>query len=341
MAWRYPWVLGFFLLWGGLVLLWYFNKHRRSSFYHSMPGPLAENLFNRIRWTRTVLRQRLRMAGVAFLILSASGPQIGTRVKPVERKGVDLVFAVDVSVSMDAIDVKPSRLEKAKYEIGQLVKKLKGDRVGIVVFAGSSHLYLPLTTDYEAALLFLNTIDTKMIPTQGTSLHSALSTALSVFTEENEKHKVVILVTDGEDHEGDAVAIANKAMKTGLVIHTIGVGTHAGSLIPIKTGDDVSKYKRDKQGNLVTSVLNESALSDVARAGNGIFIRFDNRAASYVTLLDAINAMEKKTISTHEFSEYEDRYQILALLSLLCFVIGFIIPTRDKRQHETWRGRFV
>lgn len=341
MEWRYPWMFLFIAIWIAIILFSSLKGSKSSLFYNAISKQLKDNLFNRTHWNRVILRRRLQSVGIVFLIIAAAGPQVGTKVKPVERKGVDLVFAIDVSISMDAIDVKPSRLEKAKFEISQLVNQLKGDRVGIIVFAGTSHLYLPLTTDYEAVLLFLDVIDTAMIPTQGTSLKSALSTAISVFPEENKKHKVVILVTDGEDHEGDAVAFAEKASDTGIIIHSVGVGTYTGSLIPVGNEDDIINYKRDLQGNLVTSVLNESALSDVANAGDGIFIRFDNQASSYLNLLRVINMMEKKTISTHEFSEYKDQYHIFAFITLLCFIFPFFISTKNTRDLDTWRGRFV
>ncbi len=341
MAWKYPWMFLFLVMWIILMVWTSIKREEKSSFFESISTQLKDSLFNRTQWNRIHLRHRLQSIGVILLILAATGPQIGTKVKPVERKGVDLVFAIDVSISMDAIDVKPSRLEKAKFEISQLINQLEGDRVGIIVFAGSSHLYLPLTTDYEAVLLFLDAIDTKMIATQGTSLKSALSTAISVFPEENTKHKVVILVTDGEDHEGEAVIFAEKAAETGIIIHSVGVGTYAGSLIPVGNDNGIINYKRDLQGNLVTSVLNESALTKIANAGKGIFVRFDNNAASYVNLQKSINMMEKKTISTHEFSEYEDRYQYLAALSLICFVLAMIIPTKNSNTSDTWRGRFV
>ncbi len=276
-----------------------------------------------------------------LLVFAASGPQIGTRLKPVERRGLDLVFALDVSVSMDAEDVKPSRLDKAKFEISQMIKELAGDRVGLIVFAGSSNLYLPLTSDYETALLFLDAIDSRMIPTQGTDLSTALSTALSAFPAESEKYKVLTLVTDGEDHQGAAIKVAADASKTGIVINTVGVGTPTGSLIPVREKtDQTEKYKRDKQGRLVTSVLNESILKDIAQAGNGIYVRFDNRYANYRELLADINSMEKRTIKTHEYAQFEDRYQLFSVFSLLFFLIAFLLPTRNN-QEETWRGRIV
>ena len=281
---------------------------------------------NKINW-----KKRCRIAGLLFLIISASGIQIGTKVKPVERKGVDLIFAVDVSISMNAEDVKPSRLKKAKFEISQIIRRLQGDRVGIIVFAGASHLYLPLTSDYDAAILFLDEIDTEMIPTQGTAISSALNTGLSAFSDESEKFKVLILITDGEDHEGKAIAIAEKAAQTGIIIHTVGVGSVSGSLIPIldkKTGD--ISYKKDRRGKLITSTLNEGILQDIARAGNGIYVRFDNRAAHYKMITDSINQMEKKSISTHEFSEYEDQYQLFGVMALSMFLAAFFIPTKKQ-----------
>ena len=172
------------------------------------------------------------------MIISAAGPQFGTKVKEVERQGVALVIAFDTSVSMDAQDIKPSRIEKAKFEISRLIQSLNGDRVSMIVFAGTSHLYLPLTTDYEAALLFLHAIDTKMIPNQGTSISSAMDKAIDIVSRDEDKYKVVLLVTDGEDHEGDAINLAKKASEIGIEIHTIGIGSNAGGLIPIVKNDN-------------------------------------------------------------------------------------------------------
>jgi len=250
----------------------------------------------------------------------------------VERKGVDLVFALDTSVSMDATDVKPSRIAKAKFEISRLIRGLKGDRVGIIVFAGSSHLYLPMTTDYEAAQLFLNDIDTQMIPTQGTALSTALETGLSAFTEESEKYKVLILVTDGEDHEGKAIDISRKAAETGMSIYTVGVGSKTGSLIPISNKNS-QEYKRDKTGKLITTMLNESILKEIADAGRGHYFRFSNNSDTADDIAYAIDHMEKRIVSTHEFSEYEDRYQIPTLISLILFFIGLVLPTKAENEN--------
>ena len=341
MGWKYPWIL---ISIGFLVLIWFISYIKRKQFqkfFQSSTPQLESNLLMRFDIQKKLWKNRISMFGLSFLIISASGPQIGTRVKPIERKGVDLVFILDVSISMDAEDVKPSRLQKAKFEISQIIKNLKGDRVGIIIFAGSSHIYLPLTADYEAAQLFLETIDTNMIPTQGTSISSALNAGLTVFTDESEKYKVIVIVTDGEDHEGEAIAISEKAAKTGIIIHTVGVGSISGSLIPIKAQQNgPQEYKRDRQGKLVTSRLNESALKEISDAGNGVYIRFDNRPSTNKELINAIDAMDKKTISSHEFSEYEDRYQIFAIISLIFFIASIMFPTK-KMKDDIWRGRIV
>ena len=232
---------------------------------------------------------------------------------------------------MDAQDIKPSRIEKAKYEISKLIQSLRGDRESMIVFAGTSHLYLPLTTDYEAALLFLHAIDTRMIPNQGTSISSAMKKAIDLVSKDDDKYKVVLLVTDGEDHEGDAIALAKKASSMGIEIHTIGIGSNTGSLIPLvsQNGNQI-EYKRDNSGKLITSILNKNILKDIASAGNGKFFHFSNNGQNYTDVNKAIDTMEKRAINSHEYSEYEERYQPLAFVSFLLFTISFIVPTRIR-----------
>ena len=264
--------------------------------------------------------------------MAAAGPQFGSKVTKVERQGVDLVIAFDTSISMDASDVKPSRIEKAKYEIGKLIQNLKGDRVSIIVFAGTSHLYLPLTTDYEAAQLFLSAIDTKMIPNQGTSISSALEKAIEIVKKDRNKYKVVLLISHGEDHEGNAIDLSKQASDLDISIHTVGIGSNMGGLIPINLDSDHTKnFKRDKAGRLITSVLNKGMLEDIAKEGSGQFFHFSNNGQSYVDLSDAIDSMEKRKINSHEYSEYEVRFQPLAFCSLLLFIISFLLPNRFNR----------
>ena len=231
---------------------------------------------------------------------------------------------------MRGTDIKPTRLDKSKFEVSQMIQNLKGDRVAIIVFAGSSHLYLPLTTDYEAAHLFLDQIDTNMIPTQGTALSSAIETGLSAFSEDDSKYKVLILITDGEDHEGEAISLARQASKRGMIIHTIGVGTIAGSLIPNINSSGITEYKKDNSGKLVTSQLNEKILQEIAEAGRGAFIRFNNKPVNYKNILNQIDSMEKRTVKSHVYSEFEEQYQKFGILSLCLMIASMLISTRKN-----------
>ena len=330
IAFRFPYILFFFLIFLLLLIIWVKGERTHNKVWIKMTPDLKEKLFSRLDINLKYWKNQLTIIGLLFLIFSAAGPQIGTRVAPIERKGVDLVFAVDVSESMNAQDIKPSRLEKAKFEISQIINQLKGDRIGIIVFAGSSHLYLPLTSDYEASQLFLDALDTKMIPNQGTDLSTALKTAMNVFNNEDDKFKVMVLVTDGEDHEGEAIELASTALKNGIITHAVGVGTVKGSLIPINNGSS-NNYKRNKNGTLITSKLNENTLIELASAGGGIYSRFNNRDSKYKEIMSAIDNMEKRSIETHIYSEYEDRYQFFATISFLFLTAGLIMPTRKKR----------
>ena len=304
---------------------------RKENVFPLANAKVKKNNYSRLNYDNQRIKYALFVIGLFCLIISAAGPQFGTKVKEVERQGVDLVIAFDTSVSMDAQDIKPSRIEKAKFEISRLIQSLNGDRVSMIVFAGTSHLYLPLTTDYEAALLFLHAIDTKMIPNQGTSISSAMDKAIDIVSRDEDKYKVVLLVTDGEDHEGDAINLAKKASEIGIEIHTIGIGSNAGGLIPIVKNDNGQiEYKRDNSGKLITSVLNKNILKEIANAGNGSFYHFTNDGQNYTHINKAIQSMEKRVINSHEYSDYDQRYQPLALVSLLFFLVSFIFPTRNN-----------
>jgi Ca-activated chloride channel family protein len=322
-----------------IFIIFLIFKNKSQPALGEISNELRNKLLINTHLKRIKIKDRLLTISLIFLIFSASGPQIGVRLAPLDRKGIDLVFAIDVSTSMNAEDVKPTRLEKAKFEISQMIQQLKGDRVAIIVFAGSSHMYLPLTIDYEAARLFLDQIDTQMIPTQGTALSMALETGLSAFNEDDSKYKVLVLVTDGEDHEGKAIDLAGKAAKRGMVVHTVGVGTSNGSLIPIIDKQGVRGYKRDNEGKLITTLLNEKILNDIAKAGDGTYVRFDNKPANFKNITKAIDSMEKRTLKSQIFSEYEDRYQSFAIISFCLMLIGMIIPTKAKNDKKL-KNRF-
>ena len=348
MAFKNSWILFFLVIQFGLWIYIFFKNRDTSPIFLNESKRISSIIKKNMNYNLASWKLFFIYAGIFFLTLAASGPQIGTRVKPIERKGVDLVIAIDISSSMDAQDITPSRIEKAKFEIGRLINNLEGDRVAIIVFAGTSHLYLPLTTDYEAAILFLNEIDTNMIPTQGTNLSAAINTAIDAFVDVKDKFKVMVLVSDGEDHQGESVELAKNASSMGMVINTVGVGSREGGLIPVKNlplneslsrsavSDKPNKnnFKRDKKGSLVTSLINEKILRDIAEAGQGLFFLFDNSQNSYLEILNTINNMEKKTISMHEFDEFEDRYQIFATIAIILLIVSFVFPTKYNFRTE-------
>ena len=236
MTFRYIWIL--LLLIPVLIILYkvvLLNFKSYDKIFTKGYEKIIINNYRSFNYNSFKMKNIFFIIGIVLLIFSSAGPRFGTKLRKVDRQGVDLVIVFDTSVSMDAQDVKPSRIEKAKFEISKLIKSLRGDRVSIIVFAGTSHLFLPLTTDYEAALLFLNDIDTKMIPNQGTSISSAMQKAIDLISKDKEKYKVILLVTDGEDHEGEAIALAEKASSLDISIFTIGIGSDKGSLIPISS----------------------------------------------------------------------------------------------------------
>ena len=326
---RFPYILFLYIPFF-LILFIDIVRSKKIKILSNTPENIKKVLFEKIDLKKAKIKQNLILLSVSILIFAASGPQIGIRLAPIDRKGLDLVFCIDVSSSMRGTDIKPTRLDKSKFEVSQMIQNLKGDRVAIIVFAGSSHLYLPLTTDYEAAHLFLDQIDTNMIPTQGTALSSAIETGLSAFSEDNSKYKVLILITDGEDHEGEAISLARQASKRGMIIHTIGVGTIAGSLIPNINSSGITEYKKDSSGKLVTSQLNEKILEEIAEAGRGAFIRFNNKPANYKNILNQIDSMEKRTVKSHVYSEFEEQYQKFGILSLCLMITSMLISTRKN-----------
>ena len=326
---RFPYILFLYIPFF-LILFVDILRSKKIKILSNTPENIKKVLFEKIDLKKAKIKQNLILLSVSILIFAASGPQIGIRLAPIDRKGLDLVFCIDVSSSMRGTDIKPTRLDKSKFEVSQMIQNLKGDRVAIIVFAGSSHLYLPLTTDYEAAHLFLDQIDTNMIPTQGTALSSAIETGLSAFSEDDSKYKVLILITDGEDHEGEAISLARQASKRGMIIHTIGVGTIAGSLIPNINSSGITEYKKDSSGKLVTSQLNEKILEEIAEAGRGAFIRFNNKPANYKNILNQIDSMEKRTVKSHVYSEFEEQYQKFGILSLCLMITSMLISTRKN-----------
>ena len=284
---------------------------------------------------RLVFKFFLIMLAYAFLVIGIANPQIGSKLEKVKRKGIDLMIAIDVSNSMLSQDIKPSRLARAKQAVSRLIDNLKGDRIGIIVFAGKAYMQLPITTDYAAAKLFLSTINTEIVPTQGTAIGDAIQLAVGSF-DDNNHSKAVIIITDGENHEGNAVEEAKAASELGIKICAIGMGLPDGAPIPVLNiyGDRID-YKKDKEGKTIITKLNETMLQQIASAGKGVYTRANNTQAGLKKVFNEINEMEKTEFESKMFSDYEDRFQYFIGICLVILILELFIFERKSK----WAGK--
>lgn len=271
------------------------------------------------------------LLSLAALIFAIARPQFGSKLTEVKRKGVELMIGLDVSNSMLAEDISPNRLESAKRAISKLVDDLENDKIGLVVFAGDAYIQLPMTTDFGAAKLFLSSVNTQIVPRQGTSIGAAINLAARSFTPEAGNSKAIIIITDGENHEEGAIEEAMEAAEKGVVVHTIGMGLAKGAPIPVYNQSGQKDYRKDNEGNVIVSKLNENLLREVAKAGNGIYIRANSANAGLKTLFDEINKMDKQDIEARVYSEYEEQFQYPVFLAIFLLVLELIILERKNR----------
>ena len=262
------------------------------------------------------------------LVFALARPQLGSKLEEVKRQGVDVVIALDVSNSMNAEDIRPNRLEKSKRAIYKLIDQLQGDRIGLIIFAGQAYVQLPITTDYGAAKLFLSTINTNMVPTQGTAIGTAIEKSVASIGDSARHNSAIIIITDGENHEDNAVEAARDAAAKGIFVHTIGMGSPDGAPIPVRRGNTVSGYLQDKAGTTVITRLNELALQEIADAGKGKFVRATNSDDGIQLIMKEIDAMEKKEFAAKLFTDYEDQFQYFLGLALLFLLLDFLISER-------------
>ena len=261
-------------------------------------------------------------------MIGLSRPQIGAKLKEHETKGAEIMIVLDVSNSMLAEDYSPNRLERAKLAISRLVDKLRDDRIGLIVFAGNSFVQLPITTDYVSAKMFLNSISTESVPVQGTAIGDAINTAMRSFSAQSEKSRAIIVITDGENHEDDPVAAAAQAAEMGVRVFTIGVGSPEGKPIPMD-----GELLTDKNGDIVVTRLDETVLQDVARAGNGVYVRAGNSEFGLNPVIDDIRKMEDEKYSSIVFEEYDEQFMYFLALAFALFAIEMLIGDRKPKRH--------
>lgn len=281
---------------------------------------------------RSLMKFIVLMLAVAFLVMSLARPQTGSKLEKSKHKGVQLMILLDVSNSMNAEDIKPSRLICAKQAISKLIDQLDNDKIGLIVFAGKPYVQLPITTDYAAAKMFLSTISTDMVPEQGTAIGAAINMGAESFDfQDKNKDKAIILITDGENFEDDAIEAAKAASENGIKIHTIGMGLPEGSPIPIYKNGVATGFMQDNEGKTVVTKLDESMLQQIAATGKGIYVRASNSEVGLKKIMEEIDKMEKKEFEAKVYSDYEDQFQYFIAVALL-FMLGelFIFERRSK-----------
>ncbi len=301
------WVLGIIpviILFFLLLQIW---KYRVQSKFAD------KQLLNRLSPNKSTFKSILKIGvlclAFACLAIALVNPKIGTKLETIKREGVDIVFAIDVSKSMLAEDIAPNRLEKSKQLVTQIINNLASDRIGIIAYAAKAFPQLPITTDYAAAKMFLGNMNTDMMSSQGTAINEAIKLSETYFDNEEQTNRVLIIISDGEDHSEEAVAMAEEASKEGIRIFTIGVGDLKGGPIPEKKNGIVLNYKKDNNGETVITKLNEETLQGIAAAANGIYINGKNTSEVVKNIGDILNKMDKTEFETKQYADFKSQFQ--------------------------------
>jgi Ca-activated chloride channel family protein len=313
-----------------IFLFWYLVRNRKKILQKFADKELHKTLFpsdsNVKRWTKFIII----LLALACLVIAAANPQVGTKLTEVKQTGIDVFILLDVSNSMLAEDIKPSRLEKAKYQISNLINKLRGDRIGLIIFAGQAYVQIPLTTDYSAANLFLSAVDVNSVPSQGTAIASAINLAIASF-DSLSTDKVIIAITDGEDHEGDVMDAVEDATSKSIKIYTIGLGSPGGVPIPMynRNGQLVG-FKKDRDGNTVLTKLDEQTLKEIAIAGNGKYYRGNNYEDYLDQIYSELSELEQTEFGVKKITDYEDRFYYFLIPAIILLVLEFFISEKKS-----------
>jgi len=330
MRWGNPYILLLLILIPAFLFFLGFSKIQRKKRFEKFADKRLFNFFfqefSNFHWS---LKSFLLILAFLFLTIAAARPQWDKEVQIVKKEGIDIVVCIDVSKSMDAIDIQPSRIERAKDQISLFIDQLKGDRIAIVAFAGRSFVQCPLTDDYNAAKLFLNLLDTETVPLYGTNIGAALEMALELFGEK-EKHKVIIIASDGEDLEENSIEIAETIAKQGAIIYTLGIGSPEGSTIPLSDSKGNVEYAKDDAGNIIFTKLDINILTQLAKTAHGRFFPITPHQSEIFEIMQNINSIEKKKFDSREFIRYKEQYRYFVILSLISFFTAIFIVNRKK-----------
>lgn len=311
----------FFIIYGAV-------RYRRAALIRKFgEEPLVRQLIP--SWSASKGWFRITLFSIAFFFfaIGLARPQIGAKLQERKTRGAEVMIVLDVSNSMLAQDYSPNRLERAKLAISRLSDKLKDDRLGLIVFAGQSFVQLPITTDYVSAKMFMSSISTESVPVQGTAIGEAINTAIRGFSAQSEKSRVIVVITDGENHEDDPVAAAKQAAEMGISVYTIGVGSVEGQPIPYNGG-----LMKDRDGNIVVTRLDENTLKEIASAGNGAYIHAGNDEFGLNPIIDEIRRMEDEEFNSVVFEEYDEQYMYFLAAALLFFVLEMLVGERKAKR---------
>ena len=323
---KYFWLLliiPVLVLFYALLYLW--KKRKQREFAHPA---MLERLSPERSWFKPALKFGLLLMVLTALVLALVNPKIGTKMETVTREGVDIVFAIDVSKSMEAEDIAPNRLEKSKQLVTQILNNLGSDRVGIIAYAGSAFPQLPITTDYAAARMFLQAMNTDMVSSQGTAIKDAIELAKTFYNPDEPTSKVLFIISDGEDHSGEVEAIAKEAAAQGIRIFTIGVGTERGGPIPIKRGGITQSYKKDLNGETVITRMDEKILKEIAATTNGEYVHGNVTAQVTEKVSDFLSNLDKTEFEARQFAEYQSQFQWFLGFAILLLLADIFLLER-------------
>ena len=306
-----------------VAIFYFYSNYRRTKRLRKYGDPeLLSMLMPEASAHRPVFKFWVLWIALGLSIVMLARPQFGTRLEKVKRSGIETIIALDISNSMLAEDVVPSRLEKAKSLISRLVSNFNDDKVGLIVFAGDAFTQLPITSDYISAKMFLESITPSLISSQGTNIGEAIRLAIKSFTPQEKVGRAIIVITDGENHEGGAVEAAKEAASKGMKVFVLGIGSPDGSPIPLEGSND---YRKDNQGNVIVTRLNEQMCREVAQAGNGVYIRVDNSSSAQSLLQKEIDKMKKSDLESTVYSNYNEQFPALAWIIILLLIIEVVV----------------
>ncbi len=316
-----------------MAFLWMWMMRKRAMAKMG-DQPLLAQLMPKFSKYKHIVKFVLLSLAMCALVIAWANPQWGTKKEKVSRKSADIFIALDISTSMLAQDIRPNRLERAKQFGMKLINAMKGERIGVIIFAGNAYLQMPLTTDYAAAILFMKSANTQMAPTQGTAITDAIDLAERSFQQDNKHHKALVIITDGENHDQEAIERMQKANSDGLLAFTVGVGTAEGAQIPIDLGGGRRDWKRDETGNPVNTKINENMLRQLASAGDGSYFNLAQGDEVLADLRTKLEKVEKRELEQRSFSEFESYFAYFIALGLLLIIAEFLLSYRKSRLLE-------